>query len=433
MTAIAPGTAWRTAWVAIILATAAFCLWPLAANVGYYGVDELDLLDALQHGYPRWDWARFTHCDLFYRPLGYALFALQLDVTGGQPTAVHALSIAHHALNTALAALLFARLGRPWWTALPLLFLPTAIGGIGWVAAAYDRWLATALLLAALALRAGGRRALWALPLFALALVTKETAAVFALVAWLVVARDRTARGVAAAITAAGIAFALWRLLYAPAAGPYAPHWNAGVPLRALGYAAFPFVPTATLAAFVHGLSGLPGLLGTGLLGILALRRAPRAAVAGALAYLAPLLPVLPLDKYDPHYTYLSSFALCWLLALAATGRVRPVAGVPLLRAFGITALFALPLAWHARVVADGFREIGAALLNLQDAYSRLPAAPAPVGVRIDPGALEVAARLFTLHLEHRGRLPPLRVVTGAAEASLRLRADGTVTAAESR
>jgi len=428
MTPIAHGTTWRAAWVGIALATAAFCLWPLAANVGFFRCDELDLLDALQRGHPRWDWAWFARTDdLFYRPLGYALFTLQLAVTGGQPTDVHSLSIAHHALNTALAALLFARLGRPCWTALPLLFLPTAIGGIGWAAAGYERWLATELLLAALALRAGGRRALWAWPLFALALVTKETAVVFPLVAWLVVAHDRTARGVAVAITAAAVAFALWRVAYFPTSGPYASHWDASVPARALRYAAFAFSPSGSIDR-VLGLRWLPGLVGALLLGGMALRRSPPAALGGAVAWLAPLLPVLALDKYDPHYTYLSSFALCWLLALAATGRARPVAGAPLLQALGITALFALPLAWHARLLADGFRAMGAAMLNLQEAHSRLPPAAEPIGVRIDPGAPDAAARLFTLHLEHSGRLPPLRVVTGAAEASLRLHSDGTVT-----
>src|SRR5262245_34031181 len=109
MLPIAPGTAWRTAWVAIALATAAFCLWPLAANVGFYGCDELDLLDALQRGSPGWDAATFARTDdLFYRPLGFCLLAQQLATTGGQPTAAHALSILHHALNTALLALLFA-------------------------------------------------------------------------------------------------------------------------------------------------------------------------------------------------------------------------------------------------------------------------------------------------------------------------------------
>src|SRR5262245_41182911 len=81
-------------WVALASATAVFCLWPLATNVGWFGSDELDLLVDFQHGQPCFDWVWFVRGDgLFYRPLGYALLATQLHVAGNVPSAAHLLSI----------------------------------------------------------------------------------------------------------------------------------------------------------------------------------------------------------------------------------------------------------------------------------------------------------------------------------------------------
>src|SRR5262245_53403025 len=99
---------WVALWIALTCAVAVFCLWPLATNVGFFGTDELDLLDDMQHGQPCFDWVWFARgSGLFYRPLGYALLATQLHVAGGAPTLAHLLSIAHHTSNVALAALLF--------------------------------------------------------------------------------------------------------------------------------------------------------------------------------------------------------------------------------------------------------------------------------------------------------------------------------------
>ena len=421
-----------TAWIAV-LAVGAFCLWPLAINPGFWGADELVLRHAIGSGQPWFQWSWFTDgSGLFYRPLGFAAACTQLGVCDAEAPQVHWLSIGHHAVNVALCALLFRRLGAPALAAALMALLPTMVEGVAWVAAVYDRLSLSFLLAAALALTLRGPRALWSLPCFALALTTKETAVSFAAVAVLLAwRRDRYVRVAAAAIVLGALGFALTRVGHANTPAPYALRLDANAPVRLLHYFAFPFALDATLPLQVWGSHWWPGLLGIGAVFALALWRSRTAAAAGAVAATAPLLPVALLPQIMGSYAYLATPGLAWVVWSAIGWRTQST-GAPAARgwraaALAVAAVLVLvPLVVHTRSVATLYYEAGRMTNNLERAYREVPPSSSEVDVACAPGLAKGMATRYAKYLEDTSSMPRLRIVDAAAEdAVLVLTADG--------
>lgn len=419
-------------------ALAVFCLWPVATNPGALNHDELDLAHALAAGQPAWQWSWFAAADeLFYRPLGHAVFAIQLQLSGGPPWS-HLLSLLHHAVNCALAAWVFVRLGAPARAAAPMAFLPTAVPGIAWSAAAYDRTALTLLLLATAALTARDRRTLLALPCTVLALTAKETAVVFPLAAWLLNGRrPGWPRRTAALVTVLCAGFAAFRLLCGAGVPAYAMRLDEGAPLRLLHYVAFPYALGAAEPHQVEGLGWVSGLLGIAVLGWLAAVRRGRPAAAAMALAMAPLLPVALLPGIHGNYLYLATPALAWLLwAACGSGstpdaapprRARAASDPPVALQILTGLVLAAPLAVHARSIATSHHLLGTAMSALENAHRALPPGDHPVEV-VAAGPVAASAVRFAQHLEHVDGRPPLRVVAAStASDALILAADGSI------
>ncbi|MGE3174140.1 MAG: hypothetical protein AB7O97_16045 [Planctomycetota bacterium] len=423
-------------WIAmVVLAAAVFCLLPLARNRGWYLMDELLLRDALQSGATVWDWSSFGRGDgLFYRPLGFGLLMLQLDLAG-TPPAVHWLSLLHHAGNALLFALLLRRLGLPPLVAGGVLLSAAAVEGVAWAAAMYDRSAVTCCLLSAIAVTSRGASALLALPAFALALCCKETAVTLPPIALLVVLGCRAApgarwrRGVLVALTAMALAFAMFRLAYAAPAPEYSMHLQGGEPLRLLRYLAFPFALGAQGPPTLWGTRWIPALTGLAVWIAAALGR-PRLLVASVVAIAAPLVPVMALPHVQANYLYPATPGFALLFWAAWSGAAALPARLGVVARIAVLAVVAM-CCWHTRAVAAGYERWGRALHNLAAQYRDLPPSPSPVVVSCPDPFLRNLTDILAAHVGRRGERPALESVDAAAaeaaDAALAFTVDGTL------
>ena len=340
----------------------------LACNPGYGYADELELL----HGSDSFGAVcrAFLHQvvdpgDLFYRPVGLAALRLQLLLDRFGAHAVHVASTLHHCVNAALFASLLRALGARCWPAIWFLALPTAIPGIAWVAAVYDRLLVTWLLLGALMLTSRSRSlVLGSCCMFVLALMTKETSVVFAPVAAVCARRSKCAAIASGQICALAVGFVIWRLPYVPRVGDYSPKLSADLGTQLMRYVAFPFALGADDPRTVWAARWLPGLGGTAVLGAAAWvqsRSRYRALFVGpAFLTVTPLLPVLFQTQVSGHYLYPGSVGFACLL-----DRVRAGRGAVL------SVLLAM-LGTHSVMVAAHWRRTGQAMNALLAAHAGL-------------------------------------------------------------
>ncbi|MCU0862273.1 MAG: hypothetical protein MUC36_00650 [Planctomycetes bacterium] len=406
----------------------------LCGAPGYHNHDELVLLDRsptvaeivrhLADGLFRID-------GTFYRPLGHALLRLQLRLHELGPWAVHGASVLHHVANAALFAWVLRRFGRSarpaWW----LLVLPTALPGVAWAAAAYDRLLLTWLLLAVGLLRSPRAAAGPAIvAMFLLALATKDTAVVFPVAAVLLwragPAAARPARWVPIALAVLAAGYLGWRLANAqPPAIEYEPRFDSTMVVRALRYAAFPFAITTEDPRTVWGASWLLGSAGAALLLAAAWRpRAQRTESMLALALIAlPLLPVLPIGMSSGHYLYPATPGLALLLDLALRGGGQALRG-------GRRAIWCLLplLTVHSAFVSwHGYR-IAVALHGLQRAHRAMTdSGIESVGLTAAPGAAAAVLPRFRYYVTAQGLRPQLLPEAATYLPRLVLQADGSV------
>ncbi len=389
-------------------------------NPGWYNHDELLLRDGLRgpdatglgvglrHAFATTD-------ALFYRPLGYTLFRLQMALGLGTPMPVHLLSVLHHAGNALLFGRLLRRLGQRPRAAFLLLLLPVAIPGVAWAAAAYERWLLTFGLLALLLIRA--RRpgpAILALPVGLLALLLKETAVVLGPL--LLGAAGRRPGRLASAIVVllGGLAFALWRTQVAPADPDYHGRSLPEALVNLLRMLAFPFAIGPADPVAVWGDRWLPGLAGLGLLLVLATAARPRVAWLAVGLMVLPLLPSALWSTPQGHYLYLTGPGLALLLDLALGARPR------------WRWLLVAWLVVHAAQVGRHYWLTGAALRELAAAHAAVPAGTAAVPLHVEPGAPGHVVPRYVVYLQKTGGRPLQRVERPLA-GGLRLAADGTV------
>lgn len=404
MAAGEPGTVANRPWLGwpAVCLVAAVGLGMLATNAGWYNHDELGIELAVRDGIwldPRW----LLQADgLFYRPLGYGLLRAQVGLADGSPWLAHTVSVLHHLANVALFALLLRRLRLPWRTALLMAFVPTAVPGIAWVAAAYDRLAMTFGLLAALGLTLPGLLGAIGLVPFALALASKETAVAFAVPLLAIAWQQRRNRAVAIAATVAALAFAAWRATNGATPPAYTPGLEGGAVVRLLHFLAFPW---ALGAQDPHATWGLrrAGILGMVALFALALRGDRRLALAASACLLAPLAPILLLPKVEGHYLYLTTPGFVLLFAAAWRNRARAAIAAT-------TALAALTLV-DALVVAHDYRTLGSLMTSLTAAYAgAAPNEPFDVAPK-GAFALAVTERFLVhaelFHLRPTARLAP--------------------------
>lgn len=406
----------------VVAAMSAFGLVLLATNRGFYNADELDLLTRIDEaGVFRWQW--FTVTDsLFYRPLGYALFSAQLAVSGGSPALVHTQSVLHHVANCALLAWVFRRLGLDWRTAL-LAFAPIAVPGVAWAAAAYDRWTWTFACLAAVALTSRGAGCLLAVPLFLVALVTKETAVTFAVPAMLVAWSRRGAtdarwtRAAVLPIVLVALAFAAWRLAHGDSAPDYRLDPDGSALPRALRYAAFPFAMGSEDPAAVWSTRWL-GRLGIVALVVLGLRGSWRWTIVGLLCATAPMAPIVTLPKVEGHYLYLATPGLL-LVAAAALRTASPLDRL-VLAALLVTGTV------HSFQIAAFYRAVGSGLTDLRTVHHAAPPG-ATFAVHGEPWLGEMVAQRYAFHTRGCGVLPTVELVTEDRLATWIVTVDGVV------
>ncbi|HLQ36666.1 MAG TPA: hypothetical protein VK348_02605 [Planctomycetota bacterium] len=415
---------WRRRWFWLPLLLLVYL--PVGSNPGWYNQDELQLLHDLQ----TWSWRMCVPAidhghDLFYRPFGFAAFALQLQLSDGVAQVAHLLSVLHHLANALLFAWVLRRLGRSPWPALWLLVLPTAVPAVAWVAAVYDRLLLTVLLLAAGCLvRAKPAAALAAVALFVVALGTKETAVVFPAVALLLVWRG-TAAGRAAAWTMLALAFAFvsWRLLAGAHDPTYQYRLDAGALRTLLCHAAFPFALDSDDPGHCWGLSWL-GLLPLVLLLALASRRQPRQLAIALLLALLPMLPVFALARPEGHTLLLSTVALALVLDLAITA---PGPGWTSVLGWLLAGL----LLAHTVVIGCSYRSDGVVMRNLQAAHRTLAPAPSAGRILVDAAARGWVVERFALFTRTADLRPRLWSRDGqdGLPVLLHLRSDGSAAA----
>lgn len=405
-------------WLAAAIAGVGLVL--LATNPGFFHADELDAMsDAHAMGWWRWSWL----CDgaqLFYRPVGYALLALQTAIGGLDAPVVHTISVLHHVANCALLALLLDRLGLDRRVAV-LAFAPTWVPGIAWAAAAYDRSALTFLLLSAVALARRGAACALAAPSFALALMCKETAIGFAVPAiWIAaamrVAPSRARVAATATIVVLAVAFAAWRTGRAGDSADYTLAID-GALKRTARYAAFPFALDCADPVTVWGRRWIGGI-GTLLLAVVALRGSWRVAVAGATIAAAAMVPVVVLPKIEGHYLYLATPGV--LVVVAAAMRNGSRCG-----RLALMALFAVATV-HAFEVTTFYRGFGRAFAALHVAWRTAPA-DVPFVVRGEPWLGEVIVTRLEHHVRRCGLRPAVVIAPSAATAALRIDANGEI------
>ncbi|HKQ59844.1 MAG TPA: tetratricopeptide repeat protein, partial [Candidatus Polarisedimenticolaceae bacterium] len=320
-------------------------------------------------------WAFFsTYPSNYYRPVQMGLYGLLWAIGGGRPIVFHLMNVALHAAVTALLALWVQRVSGDrrlaWGAALLFAVHPANTETVAWIACVPELTYSLCLL-AALGLHVAGRR--WtALGLFALALLSKETALV--LIPLVLLFELRSGRPLRASASYAGVALAYLGLRFAVLGG-LAPH-SGGIGAAALAMQAPTLLASylRVLVAPVHLLAyhvtdpvrSLLELRSLGACGLLAIagaagvwlgRRRPDLGLAAALVVL-PLLPALLVPgtarvAFAERYTYLSTAGAAWLVAaLALTAARRNT------RAFiAAIAVVALPLgaaaAWRNRVWVD--------------------------------------------------------------------------------
>ncbi|HEX6812289.1 MAG TPA: hypothetical protein VF384_11745 [Planctomycetota bacterium] len=412
------------AWLWVVVALAgALVLGLLATNRGYFGTEELDLLDELVDG----PWFRLAWFGEFaqqhYRPLGDTALRSQLGIFGDEPRVIHSLSVLHHLANVGLLALLLERLGPRGRLALLALLLPVAAPGVAWAAGACDRLACTWLLAAALLLTARGALCRFALPCVLLALASKESAIAFVVPALLLAwrrRRDADRRWIFAttgAIAVVAVVFTLWRLRVASLPATATPANDSGAALELLRCLAFPFALGAADPAAVSGPYWLGGAGSLALLAI-ALCGAPWLALAGLACAAAPLLLGAVVPQLDADSLYLATPG-CILLVAAASrcrgGAARVVLGALL----ALCTVQSLLLAAH-------YRQAGFALDNLRQAHARASGLE-HFDIYCAPGSPSSIAERFVLHGEHRGLQPRPRRVQVEAPRAFVLEAEGSV------
>jgi hypothetical protein len=408
----------------VLAVVAAGCLLSLVLNPGFYNHDELVLLHTLRDDV--WfasSWLT-NGAGLFYRPLGDAAFRLQLGATVGFAQAVHTISVAHHALNLFLLASLFRRLDVTGPAVRWSLILPTAIPGVAWVAAVYDRLALTWLLLAALTLTMRNWRSWSCVPLFALALMTKETSIVFVVPAWCLVlvshrqSHDRRVLLLGALLTAMTALFVLWRLAVGDTNEAYTIRFDVDAAIRLARYCAFCFALGAEDPRTVWGLRWL-GAIGMVVLAWLAWRGDRRLSAIGVMLFTAPLAIVCGLPKVEGHSLYLALPGLT-LMSLAAWR----VGGRP---ARCLLAALAAVAVVHGCQLATFYHRSGAVMDGLVRAYERAPVDVPVIDVVCEPGAPRWVAERFVRHAELSRLSPMPRLCTASTDATwLLLDASGT-------
>lgn len=405
-------------WIAAL--ASAVVLGLLATNRGFYNADELDLL--ANPAAPWWDWHWFAfEPSLFYRPLGYAVFTIQLHAVGGDPVFVHTISVLHHVVNAALFAAVLGRLGLPRRIAL-LAFVPSAVPGIAWVAGAYDRAALSLLLVVTLLLLARRALPLLAIVVFAIAIVSKETAIGFVVPALLIAWRRRRETNRAfvvaavAAITTTAITFAIWRLVAIPRVPEYAVAFDLGNVVRTARLVVFPFAPTAMDPSTVWGVQwfgALPGLA----FGVIALRGSVPWTIAGVATAAAAIAPIALLPKVEGHYLYLATPGLLLVVAAALRDMARASRVV-------LAALFALAIV-HSGQIALDYRVMGHALNELQAAH-RAAAKDAPFVVYAPGWRGASTARRYQVHADACS-LAPIEIVDAPRAGAWIVADDGSV------
>jgi hypothetical protein len=121
------------------------CPWSISGLLGATTIDVSELVDVWWQGEP----VRFVYA----RPVAVALLKATYAVTGGSPTAAHAVSLLLHIACGALVYVLGLRLTRRWWAAvaggLAFVLFPQSVFAVGWLAA-QNALLATLFMLAGL-------------------------------------------------------------------------------------------------------------------------------------------------------------------------------------------------------------------------------------------------------------------------------------------
>lgn len=173
-----------SAWVAL----AALVAHARTAAFGFVGLDDRDLIvdDQAFLAHPSALWRAFGRAYMasvdaghaYYRPLVTVSYALNAWFGGARPALYHATNVAVFAVAAVLVHRVLLRLGMGWRLALvgatAFAWHPALVSAVAWIPGRNDTLLAVFALSSWLAFL-GGRIA-WHLVLFALALLTKETA-----------------------------------------------------------------------------------------------------------------------------------------------------------------------------------------------------------------------------------------------------------------
>lgn len=359
---------------------------------------------------------------MFYRPLGYAVFTIQLHAVGGDPLFVHTISVLHHIVNGALFAAVLGRLGLPRRIAL-LAFVPTAVPAIAWAAAVYDRAALSLLLVTTLMLLSRRALPLLAIAVFAIAITAKETAIGFVVPALLIAWRRRRETNrtfvfaAVAAITTTAITFAIWRLVAVPRVPEYAVAFDLGNIVRMARLVVFPFAPTAMDPSTVWGVQWfgvLPGLAFV----VIALRGSVRWTIAGVATAAAAIAPIALLPKVEGHYLYLATPGLLLVVAAALRDRGRS-------SRIGLAALFALAIVHSAKITHD-YRVMGSAMTELQAAH-RAAAKDAPFAVYAPAWRGASVAARYAFHATTCKLRPPIEIVDAPRAGAWIVDDDGSV------
>src|SRR5262249_39230079 len=159
-------------------------------------------------------------------------------------------------------------------------------------------------------------------PVFLMALMTKETSAALSpLVIGLILRRSPPVRRRAAvAMVCIAAAFTCWRVLSHGELGPYEPSMGWGMVKRLGRYVCFPFCMGAGEPMSVLGGRWGWGIAGAALVGGMALLHDRGRAIRDAGVALLPLLPILPVDDVQGHYGYLAAAGGALVLEEAGAG-----------------------------------------------------------------------------------------------------------------
>jgi len=305
------------AWAAAALGILTLAVYARALGAGFFS-DDYEWLGRMTPALER----PLYVFRVFYRdfnPVLHLSFVLDYLLGGGTAPVFHATSLLLHAATTTLVVLLCARLAGNAWAALGAGLLwgtGVRVSEVVIWPAARGHALAALFILAGLLVLTGAsrRRVLWAAPLFAAGLLTKEVAFFPMLLAPLF-ARDRsTRRHAAAAVGVLAALFIVFNLLFK------SDYHTSGEGVRAT-LLKLPFVvlrPIGLGDLYDFSASGFVLFAAAGA-GVFLLGWNSRPARLGLLWIALCTAPILPLEKVSSRYLYLLSIGYpllaCGLLA----------------------------------------------------------------------------------------------------------------------